>query len=123
PGAPKAQAWLDSLPQTTAHLLPALARSGALTPALVWAVASVVLPWLARGRLPALDLVRVVVWAALLVTATGAVIAATHSGQSVATAPGAAVGAVAAAAIALAPTAAARWRRALRAGGARARLS
>jgi hypothetical protein len=61
-----------------------------------------ILPWLSGGRWPALDFLRIVVWAALLASATGAVISATNGGTGLPMAPTAAVGAVAGAALALA---------------------
>jgi eukaryotic-like serine/threonine-protein kinase len=80
--------------------LPVL-RSGALTPALVWALAAVVLPWLVRGRSLAVDLVRVVIWAAMLESATVAATAAINGSDGVHAAPTAVIGSVAAAALAL----------------------
>ncbi len=122
PGAPAADIWTGSLAQFVDRLAPAIVRSGSLAPALVWAGAAAILPWLVRGRWPALDVVRAVVWAALLVSATGVALQAAHASAPVGPAPGAAVGGVAAAAVALAPLGARRWRQALQSGGTAARL-
>jgi hypothetical protein len=112
PGVPPPAAWIGSLPQTTGHLLPALVKSGVLAPAAVWALAAVTAPWLVRGRTPLLDLVRVLAWSGLVVSATSAAVAAVHGTDAVGAAPTAMIGAAACAVVALAPRGAAGWRRA-----------
>jgi eukaryotic-like serine/threonine-protein kinase len=107
------EAWMGSLSQTVSHVLTPMATTGVLAPALVWALAAVVLPWLVSGRSPALDVVRVVIWAAMLASATGVAITAVHGSDPVGSAPGAAIGAVVAAAVALMPVAVTMWRQAL----------
>ncbi|HEY5427752.1 MAG TPA: serine/threonine-protein kinase [Solirubrobacteraceae bacterium] len=107
------EAWTASLSQTAHHVLIPLVTTGVLAPALVWAAAAVVLPWLVSGRSPALDLIRVVVWAAMLASGTGVAITAAHGSNSAGSAPGAAIGAVLAAAVALMPVGVTVWRRAL----------
>ncbi|MGZ4173227.1 MAG: protein kinase domain-containing protein [Solirubrobacteraceae bacterium] len=105
PGTLPPAVWAES-PQRAIHdaLVPML--SGAvLAPALVWAAAAVVRPWLVRGRSPALDVVRTVVWSATLVSATGAVTTLTAGTSKHGTPRGAVLGALAAVAIALVPTA------------------
>jgi hypothetical protein len=82
----------------------------------------VTLPWLVRGGSLLLDVVRVVVWAGLTVSGTGAAIAASHGTQAVGAASTALVGTVACAAVALAPSLLGMWRLALRAGGPPARV-
>ncbi len=101
PGAAPASAW-GSSPSAMLHeaLLPVV-RAGALAPALVWALAAVVLPWVVRGRSLALDLVRVVVWAAVLESATFAVAAALGGSHRLPAAPTAVAGSVAAGVLAL----------------------
>ncbi len=54
-------------------MLEALAPSGVLLLAPLWAVAAVVLPWLVRGRSLAVDIVAAAVWAAALASGTAAV--------------------------------------------------
>lgn len=115
--------WLGQPSQALHHVLAPLLSSGALAPAAVWAAAAVLLPLIVRGRSLALDIVRVTVWAAAVVSATGAAISAVHGSSPAGAPPGAAVGAVAAAAIALAPHAVARWREALHSGSADSRLA
>jgi hypothetical protein len=112
PGVPPPAAWISSLPQTTGHLLASLGTSGVLAPAAVWALAAVTAPWLVRRRTLTLDVVRVVVWSALVVSATSAAVAAVHGTDTVGSAPTAVLGAVACAAVALAPRGIGGWRRA-----------
>jgi hypothetical protein len=112
PGVPPPAAWIGSLPQTTGHLLASLASSGVLVPAAVWAVAAVTAPWVVRGRTLTLDVVRVVAWSALVVSATSAAVVAVHGTDALGSAPTALLGAVACAAVALAPRGIGGWRRA-----------
>ena len=105
PGTAPAAAWAGSPYNTVHQLLLPLARSGALTPALVWALAAAVLPWLVRGRSLPLDFVLVVIWAAMLDSATVEATSAFHGAHALAAPPTAVLGSVAAAVIALA----ARW--------------
>ncbi|HEX3834639.1 MAG TPA: serine/threonine-protein kinase [Solirubrobacteraceae bacterium] len=114
PGVPPPAAWIGSLSQTTGHLLPALVKTGVLAPAAVWALAAVTVPWLVRGRSLVLDAARVVGWAALVVGATSAAVAAVHGTDAVGAAPTAVLGAAVCAAVALAPRNADGWRRAWR---------
>ncbi|MGA2013279.1 MAG: serine/threonine-protein kinase [Solirubrobacteraceae bacterium] len=116
-----ATAWA-SLPATVTHVLGPIVTSGALAPAAVWAAAAVVAPWLVGGRAPALDIVRVVVWAALVVAATTTAVAAVHGSDQIGAAPTAVVGALACGAVALAPPAVAAWRRALHSPRSAARV-
>ena len=113
---------MGSLPQTIHHVLVPLVTTGALAPAVVWAAAAVILPWLVSGRSPALDLVRVVIWAAMLGGATGVAITAVHGFNPVGTPHGAATGAAVSALVALMPLAVALWRGALHSGGSAARV-
>jgi hypothetical protein len=112
PGVPPPAAWVGSLSQTTGDLLPALVKTGVLAPAVVWALAAVTAPWLVRGGSLVLDAVRVVAWAALVVGATSAAVAAVHGTDVVGAAPTAVLGAAVCAAVALAPRGADGWRRA-----------
>lgn len=105
PGTPPPAAWTGSLHGALHDVLRPMLSSGVLDPALVWAAAAVVLPWLVRGRSPALDVVRVVVWSATLVSATTAVMTLATGSSKHGTPRGAVLGALAGVAIALVPTA------------------
>ena len=87
-----------------------IVTSGALAPLPVWAVGAAVLPWLVRGRSLALDLLAAVMWTAFVVSATATAISAVHTHGGLSAAPTATLGAVAAAAVALAPSALGAWR-------------
>ncbi|HWD75325.1 MAG TPA: serine/threonine-protein kinase [Solirubrobacteraceae bacterium] len=99
---PPAQ-WTGSLFVTTHDVLGPIVRSGALAPALVWALGAVAVPWLVRRRRLAVDVIRTAVWAAMLAAGVAVVLGAVH-GRAGAP-PGALVGAVAASVSALAPLA------------------
>ena len=125
PGVAAPHGWMSSLSVTVDHLLRPEISAGVLAPALVWALAAVTLPWLVRGGSLALDVVRVIVWAAVVVSATGAAIAAWHGpamGAGGVSAPTALLGALASAVVALAPSLLGTRRVALRSGGAGARV-
>jgi len=120
--APPPQNWMTSPSDTVTHLLSPLISSGVLAPAAIWAAAAVILPWLVRGRSVAMDVLRVVAWATIVVSCTGAAIAAVHGSDPIGAPPTALVGAAAAAAVALAPSLLEMWREALHSGGPRARV-
>jgi hypothetical protein len=102
PGIPRSAVWMGSLDQTVSHTLWPVAHSGLLAPALVWAVAAALLPWMVRGP-TAVRLVLIVVWSAAVASATSTLLRAFHPGT--ATRPGAvALGAVAGAVLASIPT-------------------
>jgi eukaryotic-like serine/threonine-protein kinase len=122
PGVAPPHAWMRSLSDTVDHLLLPDVFAGVLAPALVWALAAVALPWLVRGGSLVLDVVRVVIWAAIVVSGTGAAIVAVHGSDAPGAAPTALLGALAAAALALAPSLLGMWRPALHSGGPRARV-
>ncbi|MGZ4293410.1 MAG: protein kinase domain-containing protein [Solirubrobacteraceae bacterium] len=119
---PPSQDWMSSPSATVTHLLNPLVSSGVLAPAAVWALASVTLPWLIRRRSLLLDALRVLAWAAIVVSCTGAAIAAVHGSDAIGAPPSALIGAAAAAAVALAPSLLEMWRGALHSGGPRARV-
>ncbi len=98
---PAPAAWTRSLRLAIHDVLLSLFSAGALAPALVWAVAAVVLPWLVRGRSLVADVVLVAVWAAVVVSATQTVLRVLHYPGHVRTAV---LGAVAGALIALGPS-------------------
>jgi eukaryotic-like serine/threonine-protein kinase len=124
PGVAPPHAWMSSLSTTLDQLLRPEVSAGVLAPALVWALGAVTLPWLVRGGSLVLDVMRVIVWAVIVVSATGAAIAAVHGsvGAEGVSAPSALAGAVASAAVALAPPSLRMWRDALRSGGSQARV-
>jgi serine/threonine protein kinase len=105
PTIPPAPQWAGSASLTAAHVLRPLLNSGVLAPAAVWALAAIVLPWLVRGRSLTLDLLRSVVWAATLVSATPGVIDAVRGSTGVPALHGAVLGGALAVVVALAP----RW--------------
>jgi hypothetical protein len=95
--------WSDSPYEAWHHVLVPIATTGVLLPAAVWALAAVSLPHLVRLRRLPIDVVRVVIWTAVLVSATSMAPEATLR-------PVAALGGVIGAIIALAPSVAAGWR-------------
>ncbi len=122
PGIAAPHAWMSSLSTTIDHLIRPEVSAGVLAPALVWAVAALTLPWLVRGGSVVLDVARVVIWASLLVSATGAAVVAAHGSTSVGAAPTALIGALVSAVVALAPSLLGMWRDALYSGRAGARV-
>jgi hypothetical protein len=88
---------LATPPADAGDVLEALASSGALLLAPVWALAALVLPWLVRGRSLALDIVAAAGWAAALAAGTAAVV----SRAGLTEPRGLAAGAVAAGALAV----------------------
>jgi eukaryotic-like serine/threonine-protein kinase len=103
PGTQPPGQWSGSVSGAIHHVLTPALSSGALAPVVVWALAAAVLPWLVLGRSLALDFVRVVIWAAVLVSATSAAIAAVHSSDAVHAAPSAVIGAIVAGGVVLVP--------------------
>jgi hypothetical protein len=109
--SPAVSGWGDSLYSTVHGLLIPLLKSGALVVAPLWGAAALVLPWMVRGRSLVFDLVAAVVWSAVLVSATQAMlIAAAPGGHSAARPSSATMGAVAAVVVALVPAALSAWR-------------
>ncbi len=104
PGTPSPPVWTGSLQSAGHDVLWPLLSAGAFLGAVVWALAAIVLPWLVRGRLPALDAVRVVLWSAVVCSVTVAVVRSTHVLGTPSTAI---VGALAGGLVALAPSI--RW--------------
>jgi eukaryotic-like serine/threonine-protein kinase len=64
---------LGTAPGDAGTVLEAIARSGALLLAPVWAAAALILPWLVAGRALVVDVLGAVIWAAGLAVATAAV--------------------------------------------------
>ena len=125
PGVAPPHAWMSSLSTTVDHLLRPEISAGVVAPAAVWALAAVTLPWLVRGSSLILDVVRALIWAAIVVSATGAAIAAVHGSGSASggvAASSALLGAAASAAVALAPELLGMWRAAFQPRGPRTRV-
>ena len=112
-GIPPRRAWSGSVTDAVGHVLGPLVHSGVLAPAIVWAVAAILAPWMVGRRSPVLDVVRVILWSTALAGATELAVTAVHGSDRVATAPTAVAGAVAAGVLALAPLAVDRGRRAV----------
>ena len=93
---------MGSLDQTVAHALWPVLSSGLLAPALAWALAAVVLPWINRGAVP-VRLVSIAMWSAGLASATTTMLRVLHAGTP--PRPGAvALGALAGGILAFVPT-------------------
>jgi eukaryotic-like serine/threonine-protein kinase len=101
---PPAAEWSGSVSATVDHVLSPLLSSGAFAPALVWAAAALVLPWVLRGRSPLTDLIAVAIWSAVLALCTALAVTAVSASAAPSAAPTAVVGAVVGAIIALAPS-------------------
>ena len=99
-----------SLHEASHHALGGLIGSGALAPAPVWALAAAILPLLVSRRSLMRDLAAVVAWAGLLVVLTELAISVQQVGAAAAALHSVLVGALAAAAVAIAPSALAAWR-------------
>jgi hypothetical protein len=108
-GMPARAIWSPSMYDAVHHVLGPVLTGGVLLAALVWGAAAVVLPSLVAGRSLALDAARVIAWSALVVSCTEIALRLGSGGRV--TAPrAAAIGAVAAAAVALGPSLASAWR-------------
>jgi hypothetical protein len=110
PGSPPPDQWTRSVGAAVHQVLQPLVSSGALAPAVVWAGAAVILPWVVRGRSPAVDFVLASAWASGLLAATYAALRLGHGSLAGAPLNDAALGAVSAFAIALAPSIVRTWR-------------
>ncbi len=113
-GGPPHSLWSGSPYEAMNHVLGTLISSGALAPAPVWALGAAALPLLVRRKSPTLDLLSVTAWAASLVLFTELAISLLNSSAAPATVHTALLGAIAASAVAIAPTALAAARTARR---------
>ena len=104
-GGPSPSLWSGSPYEASHHVLGGLISSGALAPAPVWALAAVLLPLLVRRKSFARDAAAVVAWALLVVLFTELAISVGHFASPAGTVHTAVVGAVAACAVAIAPSA------------------
>ena len=68
-GLPPRAVWEASLGKAATHVVGATLTIELLLGAAVWALASMVLPWIVRGRSAALDVVAAVVWTVALLAA------------------------------------------------------
>jgi hypothetical protein len=68
-GTPSRAVWEASFSSAAVHVLSPMLSVGVLLGAALWAFASMILPWIARGRRAALDVVAITVWSAALVSA------------------------------------------------------
>ncbi len=96
--------WYSSISITIDSVLRPVASSGLLLAAPVWALSAAVLPFMVHRRSLPMDLVFTVIWSAVTVACTEAAMALGHHAPGTTTLPTAAAGAIAAGAIALAPT-------------------
>ncbi len=69
-GTPARGAWEGSLSLAAVHVIAPLLTLGVLLGTSLWALSSVVLPWLVRGRSAAFDLIAAVAWSAAILAAT-----------------------------------------------------
>ncbi len=104
-GVPARAVWEGSLDSAATHVVGPALTTGLLFGAVLWAAAAVVLPWIVRGRSAALDTVAAVVWSAALIAATPYFDVGLSAGASIPQPRGAVLGAVLAAAIAIAASA------------------
>jgi hypothetical protein len=93
--------WTGSLQGALHGVIWPVVASGAFLGAVVWALAAVALPWAARGRSLALDAALVVVWSAVVYSATLGVLRGAHELRAPSTAV---AGALAGGLVALAPS-------------------
>ncbi len=93
-GIPARAVWEGSLSVTTVHVIFPLLTLGVLLGALLWGAGAAVLPWLARGRSAALDVVLVTVWSAGIAAAAPALDAGLRAHAAYPSPRGAALGAI-----------------------------
>lgn len=104
-GLPARAVWERSLTSAATHVVGPALSTGVLLGAILWALAAVVLPWIVRGRGPLLDGLAAIAWSAALLAATpyfDSGLRALSSAARPAEPRGLVVGAILAAAIALA---------------------
>jgi eukaryotic-like serine/threonine-protein kinase len=118
---PAREVWTASVQVSINDVIAPLVNSGRLLPAVVWALAAATAPWAGRGRSFAADAVRVTIWSAGLLLATEVALTVGRV-QGTGTPRGAVIGAVLAAAVALAPAAYRAWRATVRSASPREQL-
>jgi type IV secretory pathway VirB2 component (pilin) len=109
-------AWTGSVLHAANHVLTPLARDGRLAPAIVWAAAAVLAPWLLPRRRPLLAVLGAIVWAGAFTEAVPMLIRALSPGHVAPSPVTAVAGGVAAALLAFAPLAIDAARRRLTSG-------
>lgn len=102
-GASPMSSWSGSVSQTVEVVLRPILASGVLAATPVWALASLTLPWLVRGRSLTLDIVLATAWAATVVSATSTATQLVHPGHAPLAQGTAVLGAIVSAIVALAP--------------------
>jgi serine/threonine protein kinase len=102
--------WTGSAYDTLHHVLGPLLSDGLLAPAPIWALAALSLPHVVKRRSLRADLARTIAWTALTIAGTAAALGAAGAPKALQTPPSAMLGAIAAAVLALAPSAFATWR-------------
>jgi hypothetical protein len=106
-GMPARAVWEGSLAGAATHVVGPSLSAGLLFGAILWAVGAALLPWIVRGRGAALDTLAAVAWSTALLAATPYFDAglSTAGTTTLAQPRGAVLGAVLAAAIAIAASA------------------
>jgi len=69
PGTPAREVWEGSLSSAAVHVVGPMLSLGVLFGATLWAFASMILPWIVRGRSATSDVIAAVMWSAALATA------------------------------------------------------
>jgi hypothetical protein len=123
PGTWALDSFSGSMGASLHHVLLPLISTGALAGAPVWGLAAVVAPLLIRRRSLIGDTVRVIAWAAIVISATMLSLGLLDGGQGLGTPPTALVGTFADAALALAPSAIAAGMALNRSPGSKAGLA
>ena len=104
-GMPSRAVWEGSLDSAAIHVIGPALSSGLLFGAILWGAGAAVLPWIVRGSSAARDTVLAVIWSAALIAATPYFDTGLSSGATLPQPRGAVLGAVLAAAIAIAASA------------------
>jgi serine/threonine protein kinase len=108
-GIPPPAVWTASLNTALSDVLAPMLRTGIPVAAAVWPIAAITLPWLLRTRSLRFGVVLSLAWAGLTLGATELALATLHSGETARTNRSVALGALAAAAVALGPCLLRAW--------------
>jgi hypothetical protein len=101
-GTPSRAVWESSLDSAAAHVIAPALTTGLLFGAVLWSAAAVVLPWIVRGSGAIRDTLAAVTWSAVLLAATPYFAAGLSAGAVLPHPRGAVLGAILAAAVAIA---------------------
>ena len=104
-GMPPRAVWEGSLDSAATHVIVPALSAGLLFGSILWAAGAALLPWIVRGSSATLDTVAAIVWSTALIAATPYFDAGLSVGAVVPQPRGAILGAVLAAAIAIAASA------------------